>query len=349
MRNRLYLFIILSLLLASCGSNLRKEYFSDGTLQREFETDAAGVPNGQYWEYYENGALRIECNYLHGKRDGSYKQYYQDGNLSIVGTFKADSIIDTYTTFYPNKQVKKRVIYTSGTRNGTIQEYYENGQLKIAGKLSGGVQDGNIITYFPNGQIETIDNYTNGIQHGNYQTFFRTGQLKLEAEINQGKTVYYLQYDSSGSVVDEFHEVTISPSPLSMNQGEVAHFDINVTGPPAPGSYYRLLLTNSNLPKELDEQNQTFRLLKIGTANKYSYIYSYESRQDLQIISTGPIAKNKVIEASDTTGHFTVDITPDTTGSYILLGVVNTISAVSANGVEYINKTYPFVIKFVVH
>jgi antitoxin component YwqK of YwqJK toxin-antitoxin module len=52
------------------GKHLKVEYFENN-----------GKIEGTYKEYYIDGEIYIECNYIDGKLNGIYKKYYNDGNI----------------------------------------------------------------------------------------------------------------------------------------------------------------------------------------------------------------------------------------------------------------------------
>ena len=63
--------------------------------------------NGTVKEYWDNGKLKFEGEYLNGKRNGKGKEYYENGKLKFEGE------------------------YLNGERNGKVKEYYyRNGKLK---------------------------------------------------------------------------------------------------------------------------------------------------------------------------------------------------------------------------
>ena len=66
--------------------------------------------NGKIKEYYENGILSSECEYLNGKKHGYEKTYYTNGNIAFEGE------------------------YLNGKRLAG-REYYKDGELKYAGKF----------------------------------------------------------------------------------------------------------------------------------------------------------------------------------------------------------------------
>ena len=46
--------------------------------------------NGKGKEYYNNGKLEFEVEYLNGKRNGKGKEYYENGKLKFEGEYKND-------------------------------------------------------------------------------------------------------------------------------------------------------------------------------------------------------------------------------------------------------------------
>lgn len=45
-------------------------------------TYSAGIPNGQYVDYWSNGIVATEGSYCHGKKHGPWHYYTADGSLS---------------------------------------------------------------------------------------------------------------------------------------------------------------------------------------------------------------------------------------------------------------------------
>jgi hypothetical protein len=123
------------------------------------------------------------------------------------------------------------------------------------------------------------------------------------------------------------------------------HISVQVAGELGPNAYYRVLLTNDKIGSGYDDKTQTFDLLKIGTMNKSSYVYAYNDKLNGSIMSTGPVANEKIIEKTEKTGQFEFDVTLTQEASYFLLGTVDVISEVDNNGVERIAKTYDFAVK----
>ena len=100
-----YLFVFLMLgLMVSCAEtkyykngNLKwqlsnsegdKYWFKNGQLKSERPVKIKGKYNGVWREWYENGHLFYEDNYIDGKLDGLQRQWYENGQLWFERNYK---------------------------------------------------------------------------------------------------------------------------------------------------------------------------------------------------------------------------------------------------------------------
>ena len=85
-----------------------------------------GKRNGKGKEYYFNGNLRFEGDYLNGKRNGKWKEYYNDCQKIIFeGEYKNG--LRWNGKGYDNNNV----VYELKNGNGYVKEYDIKGQLKL--------------------------------------------------------------------------------------------------------------------------------------------------------------------------------------------------------------------------
>ena len=49
-----------------------------------------GEKNGKGREYYENGKLRFECEYLDGEKNGKGREYHKNSKLRFEGEYLND-------------------------------------------------------------------------------------------------------------------------------------------------------------------------------------------------------------------------------------------------------------------
>ena len=69
---------------------------------------------GKRREYFNNGKLAFEGEYLNGKKNGNIKEYYYDGKLAFEGE------------------------YLNGEINGKGKNYFKNGLLSFEGEYLNG-------------------------------------------------------------------------------------------------------------------------------------------------------------------------------------------------------------------
>ena len=75
---------------------------------------------GRIKEYYYDGKLIFEGEYLNGKKNGKCKEYNYNGKLEFEGE------------------------YLNGKKNGKCKEYYDNGKLKFEGEYINGKKMENV-------------------------------------------------------------------------------------------------------------------------------------------------------------------------------------------------------------
>jgi len=85
-------------------THIKNEYFENN-----------GKKEGIYKEWFYNGTLKIECNYINGMKNGFYKEYDNyDGSLSLECTFIDDKLNGIYKEYYENGILWKEKYYIDG-------------------------------------------------------------------------------------------------------------------------------------------------------------------------------------------------------------------------------------------
>ena len=98
-------------------NGIGKEYYDDGKLKFEGEY-LNGKRNGRCREYYDNGHLELEGQYLSGERNGKGKEYHYDGSLWFEGEYKNGK--KRNGKFYENDWISEFELING---NGEIKEY----------------------------------------------------------------------------------------------------------------------------------------------------------------------------------------------------------------------------------
>lgn len=137
----------------------------------------AGLEEGMWKYYYENGAFEYEVPFMKGVKNGIMKYYYENGRLKYELNYYNDSREGFYRQFYINGQLQTEGYYRNNMKHGVWKHYYANGQLETA-------------EFFLDGEIQGID-----------EEYFPDGKKEGEAEYALGFFNNYTQFDTSGNVL----------------------------------------------------------------------------------------------------------------------------------------------------
>ena len=154
------------------------------------------IKNGTGKEYYLNGELRYEGEYLNDKRDGKGKEYTEEGELIFRGKYKEGEqwigikkIFEEYED--DNEQVIKYLKYISqikkGKMNGKCKEFDIEGNLIYEGEFSEGKRNGKGKEFF-NNKISFEGEFKEGKKwNGNANEYNEKGNLLFYGTYQNGK------------------------------------------------------------------------------------------------------------------------------------------------------------------
>lgn len=121
------------------------------------------IPDGPVKQYFDNGQVAAEWNYLGGRKDGMARRYSERG------------IIQSET------------MYRGGRKNGLSKEYYSDGKIQTEDQFSAGVLNGICKFYLKDGTLFREATYKDGKQDGPARTFFASGKVGEEVVYREGK------------------------------------------------------------------------------------------------------------------------------------------------------------------
>lgn len=165
-----------------------KYYNGDGS-----EIGDSGVPKngreGLWLFYYDNGKLKEESNYVHGKLEGTLKVYYDNGNLSEESHYVNGESEGTFKLYYNNGKLKQDSQVRNGKLEGTAKVYYDSGKLKKDSQFRNGRLEGVSKLYYENGKLNEEVHYVNDKRDGTVKIYYENGKLKSVCQRKNDKLV----------------------------------------------------------------------------------------------------------------------------------------------------------------
>ena len=98
-------------------------------------------------EYWDNGKVLSQINYLDGKRDGSCRHWYKNGTLMNEGFYENGKMTGIWMSYHENGQIENHATYKyteSGVysrKDGIWKYYYDNGQLQTESIIKDGIEE----------------------------------------------------------------------------------------------------------------------------------------------------------------------------------------------------------------
>jgi antitoxin component YwqK of YwqJK toxin-antitoxin module len=136
-------------------------------------------------EYYANGTLKSESEYINDVRNGRELQYDSTGAVIIEQFFKNDSLDGVKTTYYVDGRISEIVNYKSGQKQGDFFKFYSNGYIGSKGTNQDGKTLGMFFVYDPydSGRITKeayLVNWNNEVFQYYVKRFEPSGESRFE-------------------------------------------------------------------------------------------------------------------------------------------------------------------------
>ncbi|SEP72747.1 Antitoxin component YwqK of the YwqJK toxin-antitoxin module [Hyunsoonleella jejuensis] len=147
------------------GDKVFKKYFDTGKLHFEKKVDG-----GYAREYFINGNLKSEGQYVDKELSGIWKKYYETGELEWEVAYVDNYKQGRYTQFYKNQNIKVEGENKKDKIHGLEKRYDTNGKLKWEGKYSDGKLHGKWTEYSSDGSNLDDVKFKNGVLLNNSNT-----------------------------------------------------------------------------------------------------------------------------------------------------------------------------------
>lgn len=203
--------------------DVRTDYYPDGKVKVVGTYTKEGVPEGVRREYNENGEVEKSYIFRYGKiigegiftdagqKQGNWKEYYDEGNLKSEGNY-VDNLKDGYWQYYySNGNVEERGKYIMGAPDSTWFWYYSDGKLLRKEQFYNGLPDGLLTEYDKEENIITQGDYLEGKKEGLWT--YHVGDTKDDVEfVEDLRNGWWRSYYSGGELRFEGKFVDDNPN-----------------------------------------------------------------------------------------------------------------------------------------
>lgn len=159
------------------------------------QKDANGKRHGKWEKFYNNGKLRYQGQFNHGKETGIFKFYFESGDIQAVNHFRGKTGICYSYQFGGDSILAAEGKYVDSKRDSIWTFYDLEGNIVAKENYKNGKQHGLTETYFADGKVAEFFNYQNGDRSGEWKQFYENGRPKARGQyVNgslSGEVMYY--------------------------------------------------------------------------------------------------------------------------------------------------------------
>ncbi len=203
-------------------------YKSGFIVERELinRYDNNGLQHGQWKYFWDNGLVKREGSYKHGKENGFFKEYDRDGNLLTTAKYlegaRQEDVaelarLDMRKDYYPDGKIRIAATYNKeGKPEGVRREYAPDGSIERSyifrnGILIGegivtekGERDGYWKEYYDDGKLRAEGKYIRDVKDGPWIYYHANGMTEQEGKYSEGKPEgEWLWFYPSGELLRE--------------------------------------------------------------------------------------------------------------------------------------------------
>lgn len=202
--------------------DVKTEYYNNGQVHytRTYKDD---IPEGIHREFssegkvigakiYSDGILTAEGILdTAGQKQGVWKEFYPEGQLKSQGEYLNSKPISEWVFYHENGKIEQKGIYDKkGKAQGTWKWFYESGNLLLEQSYRNGNVDGLHIEYSDSGSVITKGEYVDGLKEGLWmlelQGYREEGEYR--ADKREGEWKHYFTENGKLRFVGKFIDGT---------------------------------------------------------------------------------------------------------------------------------------------
>lgn len=128
-----------------------------GTLQVERQYEHGKIEGNEIF-YFPSGTKEVVLSYQAGIQEGPFQYFHENGQIKQEGYYKQGKIEGVLKTYYSDGQLKEEVTHQDGVTEGPFKEYNPNGTLKATGAYTSkgeeeDLEQGIVLDYDENGEL----------------------------------------------------------------------------------------------------------------------------------------------------------------------------------------------------
>lgn len=165
------------------------------------QTDAQGKKHGVWKKNHDNGKLRYQGQFDHGKEVGTFTFYFPTGDIKAINKFRGKSGVAYSYQFGGDSILAAEGKYINSKRDSIWTFYDIDGNLVAREAYKNDKKQGESITYFPSGRKAEVVIYKDGVKQGEWLQFYESGKPKTKGKYLNGKLDgEVLYYETTGRI-----------------------------------------------------------------------------------------------------------------------------------------------------
>lgn len=149
------------------------------------QKDEAGLKQGKWKKFYNNGKVRYEGEFKDDKPIGLFRYYYENGDVMATNNHIGNGTVAAHM-YHKNGNIKAKGLYQIQLKDSVWQYFNEDEVLISSESYHLDTLDGPQKTFYPTGQLAEEMNYKRGVKHGPWLKFFTGGEPWVEAGYENG-------------------------------------------------------------------------------------------------------------------------------------------------------------------
>jgi antitoxin component YwqK of YwqJK toxin-antitoxin module len=163
---------------------------------------ASSCKKNETIDKYENGQVKLECEFIKGKRNGKCTGYYPNGDIEYISFYENDTLSGVSKFFHKNGQLHWVVKFEKGLKNGEVKYRDSLGRIYQISTFKNNRLNEKSFSLYPNGSVKEEVNFLNGRLDGTYIEYFEDGNVKTKAQYGKDTLLDFVKYDSLGNLID---------------------------------------------------------------------------------------------------------------------------------------------------